>query len=328
MIEARVVTIEGRGGPEVLSIVSRSVRDPGPGEVRIAVAAAGLNRADSLQRKGFYPAPRGAPADVPGLEFAGSIESVGEGVFAYQVGDRVMGICAGGGMSTHLLAHERELVPIPDNLDFISAAAIPEVYFTVFDALVVQASIGLGSRVLVHAVGSGIGTAAVQLIRATGGTSVGTSRSEGKLARASEFGMDEGVVVVDGLFAKEVMRLAPAGVGAILDTIGAAYLEQNVECLGLGGTIVTIGLLGGAKGSVPLGTLLAKRGVLRGSTLRSRPLEEKALLAAPFRAERLPLFERGALRPVVEEALPMDRIREAHERLDANTTFGKLVLTW
>lgn len=328
MIESRVVTIEGKGGPEVLSLTTRETRDPGPSEVRVTVRAAGLNRADSLQRKGFYPAPPGAPADIPGLEFAGEVESVGPGVRHAKVGDRVMGIVAGGGMATHLVVHERELVPIPKNLDFVQAAAIPEVYATVFDALVVQASCGLGSRVLLHAVGSGIGTAAIQLVRAFGGISIGTSRSASKLERCLELGLDHAVHGGDGGFAIGVREVMPDGVDVILDTVGASYLEQNVEVLATGGTIVTIGLLGGAKGTLALGTLLAKRGSIRGSTLRARPLEEKASLAARMRTELVPLFERGTLKPVVEEALPMERIREAHTRLDANETFGKLVLTW
>lgn len=312
----------------MLSLVTREIRAPGPGEVRVAVRAAGLNRADSLQRRGFYPAPPGAPADVPGLEFAGEVESLGEGVTGYAVGDRVMGICAGGGMATLLLAHERELVPVPANLTIEQAAAIPEVFFTSFDALVVQAGIGLGSRVLLHAVGSGIGTAALQLVRAAGGVSIGTSRNERKLARALELGLDHAVLVRDGRFAAEVKQRMPSGVDAILDTVGAAYLEENVEAIATSGTIVTIGLLGGAKGTLPLGGLLAKRASVRGSTLRSRPLEEKASLAARFRAELLPLFESGRLVPVVEEVLPMERVAEAHAKLDADETFGKLVLRW
>jgi NADPH2:quinone reductase len=328
MQETRVVKITGRGGPETLSVETRTIRDPGPGEVRVAVRAAGLNRADSLQRKGFYPAPAGAPADVPGLEFAGEIDAVGDSVLGARVGDRVMGICAGGGMATHLIAHERELVPIPANLDFTEAAAIPEVFFTAFDALMVQAAIGPGGVVLCHVVGSGIGTAAVQLVRAVSGRSIGTSRSQAKLDRSLAFGLDHGVLVTDGGFADAVRAHAANGVDAILDTVGASYLEQNVESLATGGTIVTIGLLGGAKGTLALGTLLAKRGVVRGSTLRARPLEEKATLAQRIRRELIPLFERGLLRPVIDEVMPMERIREAHERLDANETFGKLVLTW
>lgn len=328
MANARMVRIEDRGGPEVLSIVEGDIRAPGAAEVRVEVRAAGLNRADSLQRRGFYPAPPGAPADVPGLEFAGVVESIGEGVRAFSVGDRVMGICAGGGMSTLLLAHERELVPIPAGMSFENAAAIPEVFFTAFDALFLQAGVGLGSDVLIHSVGSGIGTAAVQLVRAAGGRSIGTSRTEAKLTRALELGLEHGILVDEGRFAAAVKGAAPRGATAILDTVGAAYLEENVEAVALGGTIVAIGLLGGAKGTLPLGTLLAKRANLRGSTLRARPLEEKAALSARFRADVLPLFERGLLRPVLEDVMPMTRIRDAHARLESNETFGKLVLHW
>lgn len=328
MANARVVRIEGKGGPEVLSIADREIRAPGPSEVRIDVRAAGLNRADSLQRRGFYPAPPGAPADVPGLEFAGYVESIGEAVLSYSVGDRVMGICAGGGMSTLLVAHERELVPVPPGMSFEHAAAIPEVFFTAFDALFLQAEIGLGSDVLIHSVGSGVGTAALQLVRVAGGRSIGTSRTEAKLTRAMELGLEHGIVVDGSQFAAAVKGAVPRGATAILDTVGASYLEENVEAVAVGGTIVTIGLLGGAKGTIPLGALLAKRASLRGSTLRARPLEEKAALAARFRSELLPLFERGLLRPIVEDVMPMARVRDAHARLEANETFGKLVLHW
>jgi len=329
MTEARIVRIEGKGGPEVLSLASRDIREPGPGEVRVRVRAAGLNRADALQRRGFYPAPKGAPEDIPGLEFAGEIESTGVGTgLGVAIGDRVMGICAGGAMAELLVVHERELVPIPASLSFEEAAAIPEVYFTTFDALVVQAGIGPGSVVLVHAVGSGIGTATVQLVRALSGTSIGTSRTSAKLDRARALGLDHGIEVNDGRFADAVKALSPRGVDAILDSVGAAYLEENVEALAHRGTIVCIGLLGGVKGTLSLGTLLARSGRIVGTTLRSRPLEEKALLAQRFRRELLPLFDRKILAPVIDDVIPMDRIRDAHARLDANETFGKLVLRW
>jgi len=261
------------------------------------------------------------------LEFAGEIESIGEGVRA-TIGERVMGICAGGAMAELLVAHEREIIPIPSNLSFEQAAAIPEVFCTVFDALVVQAGIGPGSTVLVHAVGSGIGTATIQVVRALSGVTIGTSRTATKLDRARELGLDHGVLAPDGRFAAAVRGFAPDGANAILDSIGAAYLEENVEALAHRGTLVCIGLLGGAKGTLPLGALLAKAGRVVGTTLRSRPLEEKAALAQRFKRELLPLFERGALAPVIDEVLPMDRIRDAHVRLDANETFGKLVLRW
>lgn len=327
MTEARIVRIEGRGGPEVLSLTTRDIRAPGPGEVRVRVHAAGLNRADSLQRRGFYDAPKGAPADVPGLEFAGEVESVGEGAQS-SVGDRVMGITAGGAMAELLVVHARELIPIPTNLDYVQAAAVPEVFATVYDALVLQAGIGPGSVVLVHAVGSGIGTATIQLVRALSGTVIGTSRTADKLARAEALGLHHGVVVADGSFAPAVKALVPSGVDVVLDTIGASYLEQNVEVLGHRGTIVTIGLLGGVKGTLPLGAMLAKSARFVGTTLRARPLEEKAALAQRFRRELVPLFARGILVPTIDEVLPFERIRDAHTRLDANETFGKLVLRW
>jgi putative PIG3 family NAD(P)H quinone oxidoreductase len=328
MRRAKIVIIREPGGPEVLALDEREIREPGPGEVLIEVAAAGLNRADCLQRKGFYPAPPGVWPDVPGLEFAGVVAALGPGVRSISVGDRVMGICAGAGMSTLLLAHERELVPVPNGMSLADAAAVPEVFFTAYDALFAQAGLGLGRVALLHAVGSGVGTAALQLCLAAGATPIGTSRSAAKLARCEALGLRHGVLVEGGAFAGGVLAIAKGGAHVILDTIGAKYLEENVKAVAIGGRIVTIGLLGGAKGTLPLGALLAKRAHLTGSVLRSRPIEEKMALAQAFRRDVLPLLEGGQVRPVVDAVLPMSEVQEAHRRMEADETFGKLVLTF
>jgi putative PIG3 family NAD(P)H quinone oxidoreductase len=326
MRRAKIVIIREPGGPEVLAVGEREIRDPGPGEVLVEVAAAGVNRADCLQRKGFYPAPAGVWPDVPGLEFAGVVAALGLGVRSVAVGDRVMGITAGGGMSTLLVAHERELVPVPSGMSLTDAAAIPEVFFTAYDALFAQARLGMGQVVLIHAVGSGIGTAAFQLCLAAGATPVGTSRSPEKLARCEALGLPHGILAGEAGFAAGVLEVAKGGAHVILDTIGAKYLEENVKAVATGGRIITIGLLGGAKGTLPLGALLAKRAHLTGSVLRSRPLEEKATLAQAFRRDVLPLFEAGRLKPIVDAVLPMSDIGDAHRRLESNETFGKLVM--
>lgn len=327
----RAVVIRQAGGPEVLSIETRDTRAPGAFELAVDVQAAGLNRADLLQRRGLYPAPKWAPADIPGLEYAGVVAARGEGVTRFEVGQRVMGIVAGGAMSEQLVVHEREAMPVPEGLSLVEAAAIPEAFLTAWDALFHIAALKMGQGALVHAVASGVGTAATQLIRAAGARSIGTTRSESKLERCAEYGLDQGLVVDAKAprFAAQV-REAFGGQGAdvILDFVGAAYLEENLAALRTGGIVVVLGLMGGATGTLPLGELLKKRARLVGSTLRARPLEEKAALAQDFTERGVPLLARGALRPVVEDVMDMERIAEAHTRLENNATVGKLVLRW
>lgn len=328
MVDARAVVITKPGGPEVLAIEEREIREPGPGEVLVAVAAAGLNRADTLQRRGLYPAPQGYPSDVPGLELAGTVARVGPGVRLFAEGDAVMAITGGGGMCTHAVLHERELMRVPKGLSLTDAAAIPEVFLTAYDALYLQAEVRLGEVALVHAVASGVGTAALQLNRVAGVTTVGTSRSPDKLRRCEELGLEHGVLTRDGFEPADVRARFPRGVDVILDTVGAKYLAANLEALAPLGRVVTIGLVGGVKAELDLGRLLRKRARWFGSVLRARALEEKATLARRFEDEIVPLFEEGRLRPVVDEVLPMKDVGEAHRRMEASETFGKLVLSW
>jgi len=331
VIDARAIVIDGKGDADVLRVGSLAVREPGPGEVLVAIAAAGLNRADVLQRRGFYPAPPGSPANVPGLEYAGTVAAVGEGVSSTTVGARVMGIVGGGGMASHAVVHERELVRVPDGMSLEDAAAIPEVFMTAYDALFVQAELALGETLLLHAIGSGVGTAGLQLARATGVRALGTSRTENKLERCAALGLakDDGLLVRDKRFAARVLeRTGGRGADVILDTVGAAYLGENLQALAARGRLVVIGLMGGAAGELSLSALLAKRATLRGSVLRSRPLEEKAELARRFEDKVVPLLERGALRPVIDCVLPMSDVAEAHRRLERDQSFGKIVLRW
>lgn len=330
-IRARAVVIERPGEIDVLSIADREVRDPGPCEVRVRVRAAGLNRADVLQRRGLYPAPPGSPPDVPGLEYAGEIEAIGEGASGWAVGDRVMGIVGGGAMCTHVVVHAREAIPVPRGISLEHAAAIPEVFVTVWDAVLLQAGLGPGNLLLVHSVGSGIGTAAIQIARAIGASCAGTSRTAEKLERcARELGLEHGIVVGRGesSFAAELEAKAGRRADVILDTVGASYLAENVRAVAERGSIVVIGLMGGATGSLPLGALLGKRATIVGSVLRARPLEEKIALARAFARDAVPLFERGLLRPIVDRVMPMDAIRDAHAAMERDATFGKLVLAW
>ncbi len=327
MPAARAVVLTGKGGPEVLALADREVRDPGPGEVLVEVAAAAVNRADILQRRGFYPAPPGAPADIPGLEYAGTVAAVGEGATLARVGDRVMGIVGGGAMCTRLVVHERELLPVPESMDLQRAAGIPEVFLTAFDALFVQGGLTMGRTALVHAIGSGVGTAALQLGIVAGARVVGTSRTAEKLERCRSLGLEHGIHVNGGAFADQLAAIC-GGADVILDTVGAAYLEENVRALASRGRIVVVGLLGGATGSLLLGPLLAKRGSVIGTVLRSRPLEEKAALARRFAVEVVPLFESGRLVPVVDRVIPMAEIADAHGYMESNDSFGKIVVAW
>lgn len=326
---ARAVRIREPGDEDVLYLGEIEVRDPGFGEVRVAVAAAGLNRADLLQRQGVYPAPPGCPAEVPGLEYAGTVEAVGEGPVDLKVGEKVMGLAGGGAMATRLVVPAREVLPVPRGLDLVTAAAIPEAFLTAYDALVRQGRLGSGEVALVHAVGSGVGTAAVQIARAVGARPVGTSRTGSKLDRAKDLGCEAGVLVEDGRFAEAVRALTGGGgADVLLDPVGAAYLGENLAALAPLGRMVLIGLLGGQSGEIPLGLVLARRLRIYGSVLRSRAPEEKATLARDAARHLVPLFDDGRLRPVVDTVRPMAEIREAHRQMAANETFGKIVLAW
>jgi putative PIG3 family NAD(P)H quinone oxidoreductase len=328
MLKAKAIRIREPGGPDVLEVGEIELSVPGPSQVLVEVAAAGLNRADCLQRRGFYPAPAGVPPDVPGLEFAGVVESVGDSVSLWKPGDRVMGIVGGGSMATRLLTEAAELMPVPKDLSLEEAAAVSEVFLTAYDAIVLQGALGAGHTVLLHAVASGVGTAAIQIATALGATSVGTSRTAHKLPRCTELGLTHAVLVEDGQFADTVLAAVPKGADVILDTVGAAYLSQNVKVVANKGRIIVIGLMGGVKAELALGALLAKRASIHGSVLRSRSAAEKAKLTKSFTEEMLGRFASGELKPIIDGVLPMTEVQVAHQRMDSNETFGKLVLTW
>lgn len=330
MPNARAVVIRGPGGVDKLAFEDREVRAPGPGQVLVEVAACGLNRADILQRRGMYPAPPGAPADIPGLEYAGVVAQIGVGVTSVAMGDRVMGITGGGAMATYLVAEERALIPVPEGMSLEQAAAVPEVFMTAYDALMLQAEVGVGTRVLIHALASGVGTAAVQLARVAGAITIGTSRTESKLQRCRDLGLaaDHQLHVPDASFAQAVSACVDGGVDVVLDLVGGAYLADNLRALAPCGRIVVVGLVGGIAGNLPLAVVLSKRATLVGTVLRSRPLEEKLALAQRFTHSVVPLLASGRLRPVLDQVLPMTEIAEAHRLMEANATFGKLVLRW
>ncbi len=329
MTTTRAVQCNGFGDASVLEIAEVPVREPCFGEVAVEVVACGLNRADVLQRQGRYPAPAGFPSNILGLEYMGRIAALGEGVTAWREGDRVMGIVGGGAMVRRLIVHERELMPVPETLTDDAAAAVPEVFVTTFDALLLQAELGPGETLLVHSAGSGIGTAASQLAAVVGATGIGTSRTPGKLEKARPFGLSHGVVPNNGLFADEVMHLTNGrGVDVILDTVGAPYFSENIKALAPKGRMVLVGTLGGAKAEAPLGLWMAKRARIFGTVLRSRPLEEKISLACEFSRRIIPMFTDRRLRAVVDEVMPMERIADAHRKLESDASFGKIVLRW
>ncbi|HEU4456139.1 MAG TPA: NAD(P)H-quinone oxidoreductase [Longimicrobium sp.] len=325
----KAIVIVRPGGPEVLVPEDRPVPDPGPGEIRVRVHASALNRADLLQRRGSYPAPPGAPADVPGLEYAGEVDAVGEGAGLWAVGNRVMGIVGGGGHAEYVVVHEREAIRIPHDLPLEEAAAIPEAFLTAYDALFRQLDLKMGERLLIHAVGSGVGTAAVQLARAAGATTIGTSRTASKLQRAAELGLEVGIDTSKEDFAEAVNQATyGSGVHAVLDLVGGKLLEASLRVVALRGRVIVVGTTAGAKAEIDLGVLLRRRIHLIGTVLRSRPLEEKIALAREFSGSVIPLLSSGRIKPVVDSVMKFSDIRKAHERMEKNETFGKIVLTW
>lgn len=297
-------------------------------EVLVRVNAVGLNRADIMQVKGFYPAPPGYPQKIPGLEFAGEVAEVGEGVRNFKPGDRVFGITAGGAQAGFLLSGESLLVEIPANLNFIEAAAVPEVFITAHDAIFSQANLQPGETLLIHAVGSGVGLAALQLAKTRGAKTIGTSRTADKLERCKEFGLDEGILTDKDIDLAKIINEKTGGRGAdvILDLVGAKYFEANLAGLAAKGRLMLVGLTGGAKAEFNLGMALHKRAKIIGTVLRARPDAEKAEATAKFAAEVIPLLESGRAKAVVDKVFPLGDVQAAYEYLESNASFGKVVL--
>jgi NADPH:quinone reductase len=290
---------------------------PGSGEVLVRVRAAGLNGADMMQRRGLYPAPPGSHADIPGLELAGEVAALGERAERFAVGDRVMAIVGGGGQAELAVVHERQLMPVPDVLDWPSAGGLPEVFTTAHDALITQGELRSAERLLVHGGAGGVGTAAIQLGRALGARVTATVRQVEMREAVAELGAD--VLACEG-FAEH----GPFDV--VLELVGAPNLGEDLESLGLGGRIVVIGVSAGAKCELNMLALMGKRARIHGSMLRSRPLEEKALVARRMEHEVLPLFETGTLRVPIAETFPLSEAAIAYERFAAGGKLGKIVL--
>jgi putative PIG3 family NAD(P)H quinone oxidoreductase len=324
----RAIIYNGAGGPEVISIGEVPKPEVRPGHVRVRVHAAGVNRADLIQRRGQYAAPPGWPADIPGMEYAGEVEAVRE-VTRWKVGDRVMGLVGGGAQAELVTVHQDEALPIPEGLSYAEAAAIPEVFLTAYDALVTRGRLAPGERVLIHAVGSGVGTAAAQIAKHLGATVLGTSRSPEKLARALVYGLDHGIDT-----SRDSFRVAIGEpVNLVLDVLGGPAFADNLAVLAPRGRLILLGFLAGGRFTGDLGPILRKRLEVIGTMMRTRGLDERAPLVRDFTERILPLFDQriehsAPLRPVLERTYPMTELAEAHRVMESNETFGKVVVSW
>jgi putative PIG3 family NAD(P)H quinone oxidoreductase len=305
---------------------------PGGSQVLVRVHAAGVNRADILQRRGLYPAPAGYPQDIPGLEFAGEVVSVGPTVTRWKQGRRVMGIIAGGAQAEYLLAAESALAEVPDELDWVHAAALPEVFITAHDALFTQAALQLGETVLVHAAASGVGTAAVQMAHAAGCLVFGTSGSAEKLERVRALGLDEAIPVPrdkPDTFATKILEATSGlGVNVVLDLVGAPYLDANLKALAPQGRLLCVGMTAGRQAQLDMEVILRKRLRIFGTVLRARSDPEKAAAVRRFAEHVLPLIRCGMLKPVIDQTYKAGDIAAAHQRVESNETFGKVIVTF
>ncbi len=324
----RAAIYTGAGGPEVISIGEVPKPEVRPGHIRVRVYAAGVNRADLIQRRGQYAAPPGWPADIPGLEYAGEVEAV-RGVTRWKTGNRVMGLVGGGAQAELVTVHQDEALAIPEGLSFAEAAAVPEAFLTAYDALVTRGRLAVGERVLIHAVGSGVGTAAAQIAKHLGAAVLGTSRSQEKLARATVYGLDHGIDTSRGQFRDAVGE----PVDLVLDVLGGPAFADNLAVLAPRGRLILLGFLAGSRVTGDLGPILRKRLEVIGTVMRTRGQEERAPLVREFAERMLPLFDQriehaAPLRPVLERTYPMTELADAHRVLERNETFGKVVVTW
>lgn len=322
----RAITAPEPGGPAALRLVDVPDPQPGRGELLVAVAAAGVNRADVLQRQGRYPPPPGA-GDVLGLELAGEVVATGAGVEGWRAGDRVCAVVAGGGYAELALVPAATALPWPEGSGAVEAAAVPEVFTTAYDNLVQRGRLAAGETVLVHGGGSGVGTAAIQLARRHGCRVLITAGSAEKLAACVDLGADAGIDYHREDFVERARELTRGrGVDVVLDLVGGDYLGRNLRALAVEGRLVVIGLQGGGRGDLELGLLMARRLTITGSTLRARSVEDKAALAARLREQVWPGFADGSLRPVVDRTFPLERAAQAHELMEASGHVGKIVL--
>jgi len=322
----RAVVLRSHGGPEVLTFEDVVVPAPGPDEVQVHIRATALNRADILQRMGRYPDPRGPDfLEIPGLEYSGLVSAVGERVKMWKVGDRVMAIESGGAYAEYICTHERQLLAVPSNIPLADAAAIPEVFLTAWDALVLQGGLTSGRWTLVHAGASGVGTASIQIAKAIGAR-IAVTCSSGKAQACRDLGADLVVERSPHDWLADIHEVVPQGFDVVLDVIGGDEVERNLRAVATKGTIVQVGLMGGGSTQVNVGLLLMKRARWIGTTLRARPLEEKAALTRKFAAEVLPLFESGRLKPIIDSRYSFQQIADAHIAMGTNANTGKILI--
>ncbi len=329
MASMKAAWIANFGGPEVLEIRDVARPQPGREELLVRVRASALNRADLLQRQGKYPAPPGYPVEIPGIELAGEIAEIGSAVRKWKPGKRVFGLLGGAAHAEYIVTHQDLVAEIPENLDWASAAAVPEAFITAHDALWIQAALRPGETVLINAVGSGVGLAAVQLVRAIQAVPYGTSRTAAKLDQAKAYGMQDGLVVrdnFDDLLAAMDQLTRGQGVNVMLDLVGGRYVKAGQKLLAVKGRIILVGTVAGGSYELDSRYVMSKRLQIRGTVLRARSLEEKIRATQAFAAEVVPLLARGALRPVIDSRFPLDAIADAHRRLESNETTGKVVI--
>ena len=323
----RAVVLRSHGGPEVLQFEDVASPIIGEQDILVTVAATALNRADLLQRMGFYPNPFPSGPEIPGLEFAGTVAAIGDKVTAWSIGDRVMGITSGGAYAEQLAIHERQAMAVPSQMSLQDAAGIPEVFITAWDALVVQGGLTSGRWAMVHAGASGVGTAAIQICKAIGARIVVTC-SGGKVEACRALGAD---VVVDygtqDFVAEVATATGGAGVDVVLDVIGGDYVERNIASLAVKGHIIQVGVMAGKPVPLNIGLLLGKRASITGTVLRARPLEEKIAISQRFASEMLPLFSTGQLKPVIDSVYAFADIAKGHEYMASNGNVGKIVIT-
>ncbi|MGW1990047.1 NAD(P)H-quinone oxidoreductase [Embleya sp. NPDC001921] len=320
------ITIAEPGGPEVLTWTEVPDEKPEPGEVLLEVAASAVNRADLLQRQGFYQPPAGASA-YPGLEASGRIVEVGAGVSGWAVGDRACALLAGGGYAERVRVPTGQLLPVPEGMDLITAAALPEVVCTVWSNVFMVAHLRKGETFLVHGGSSGIGTMAIQLAAAAGARVLTTAGSAVKLERCRELGAEVAINYRDEDFVTRVREATDgAGVDVILDNMGAKYLDRNVDALAVNGRLVVIGLQGGARGELDLNKLLTKRAAVAATSLRARPMSEKSAIVAAVREHVWPLLDAGRVKPIVDRVLPVSEAADAHRVLEESGHIGKVLL--
>ena len=323
----KAAVITRPGGPEVIEI--RDVEAPvaGKDDVLIRVRASGLNRADIHQRKGGYPAPPGSPADIPGLEYAGEVVDVGANITTFRPGDRVWGIVGGGAHAELLVAPASTVARAPDHISWEDAGAIPEAFITAHDALVSQASLARGERVLIHAVGSGVGLAAIQVCRAVGAIPFGTSRTADKIERARSFGLEDGAALKDASeLPGHARNWATNGFDVVLDLVGGAYTPASIEAMAVRGRLMLVGLVAGSTATFDMRRILSKRIKFVGTVLRARTIPEKAAATAAFDRDLGPSFTNGMLKATVDTVFALDRIGDAHRRMESNDSFGKIVI--